>query len=289
MNKIWSISEFHLQSFITRREELQAHNASIWDLFDESDPQAEGDELPFDVVDGVAMIDVNGTIFKGASKFLERFLDVANPSRVAQEVDMAAGLDEVESIFLKIDSPGGTVAGTSLMADAVFAAREKKPVVAFADDCACSAAYWLASQATSIFANDTATVGSIGVYSVVPDFSKALEGRGIKIHVVRTGEKKGIGVPGTPIDDAALAEIQSSIDAINDRFVSAVARGRGMEEEEVRTLNDGGVFIGQKAVDVGLVDSIGNLSVVTKNIQEITSKFDVSKMEASVFFRLINQ
>jgi signal peptide peptidase SppA len=172
----------------------------------------------------------------------------------------------VASLMLRIDSPGGSVAGIADLADLIHQASQAKPVYAFIEDCGASAAYWLASQCRFVWANTSARVGGIGVYGVVRDFSKAFESAGIRTHVIRAGAFKGAGVTGTPVTDAQLAEAQREIDAINELFVKAVSRGRRTSIDRVRALADGRVHIGEHARSLGLIDAVGSLDQVVANL-----------------------
>jgi protease-4 len=103
-----------------------------------------------------------------------------------RDIRAAASDPDIGAILLRIDSPGGTAAGTKELADEITAAKTKKPVWAYVEDMAASAAYWAASQASRIIANETALVGSIGTYGVVQDTSGMAAMEGVKVHVIRS-------------------------------------------------------------------------------------------------------
>lgn len=212
-------------------------------------------ETRYELQDGIAVIDIAGAMMKGESLYSWFFGSPTIPQIEAQ-VRAAANDPAVNAILLRIDSPGGTVAGTSDLADAVFEARKTKRVVAYISDLGASAAYYVASQADEIYCDTDAIVGSIGVYLVVPDYSKLFEKEGITTHVIRAGENKGAGTPGAPVTDAHIAEFQREVDQLNEMFVEAVSRGRGWTVERASKLNDGRVHVGRYAVDLGLVDAV---------------------------------
>ena len=203
---------------------------------------------------GVALISIEGAITKGFS-----FFGGTDSVRAARAVKAAAADESVKSILLHIDSPGGHVAGTQELADAVAIAAKTKNVVAHIDDLGASAAFWIASQARSITANRTAEVGSIGTVATAVDLSKAAEAEGIKVHVISTGKFKGAFTPGTEITDAMLADLQQRVDDLNAHFLKAVAKGRKMNMEAVEKVADGRVHIAAKAKKLGLIDAIGSL------------------------------
>ncbi len=209
----------------------------------------------YPVRNGVAVIDIAGTLTKNPT-FMQMIFGGNTMPDMQRLVSEATFDNAVNAIMLRIDSPGGTVAGVSDLADSVYAARKRKPVYAYISDMGASAAYYVASQADVIYCDADAMVGSIGVYLVVPDFSKMAEADGIKINVVKAGDMKGAAVPGTEVTDTQLAEFQREVDQLNETFVDAVARGRGWSADRVSKLNDGRVHVGVHAKALGLVDGV---------------------------------
>ena len=164
---------------------------------------------------------------------------------------------DVGSILLHIESPGGTVAGTKELGDEIAKAAQSKRVVAFIEDLGASAAYWLASQASEIYANETAQVGSIGTYLAVRDTSEAFEKAGVKTHVIRAGEFKGLGMPGTKLTEEHIAYLQNRIEEVNEFFLEAVADGRAkLNIDQVRELADGKTHSAKRATALGLIDGV---------------------------------
>jgi signal peptide peptidase SppA len=224
--------------------------------------------------EGVALIELRGRMQKQQASLGESASTVA----VRQQIRAAANDPAIGSILLLVDSPGGTVAGTQDLAADVSRAASIKPVVAYIEDIGASAAYWVASQASQVMAGPTAVVGSIGTYGVVVDSSRAAQNEGYTVHVVRAGEHKGTGTPGTVVTPDQLAEYQAMVDTLNEFFVSGVAGGRKMDAAKVAELATGAVWIGQQAVSAGLIDAVSsfdgavqaarNLAVKAKQKQE---------------------
>lgn len=204
--------------------------------------------------EGVAILEMNGAMQKGRSKF-------GGVSTVDQRKYLRAAVadDAVRSILLVIDSPGGTVAGTQSLADEVRSADRSKPVHAHIEDMGASAAYWTASQARRITANRSAMVGSLGTFGVIEDTSGKAEAEGVKVHVLSTGPHKGAFVDGAPVLPEQLAEYRSLIEKLNDQFVQAVASGRRMSEESTRKLFDGRVHVAGDALSLALIDAVQSL------------------------------
>ncbi len=134
-------------------------------------PAAAEAPLPFELKDGVAHVRVAGTMIRGSIPWWMR--GAVSTSRLLEHVQVAADDKRVRSILLRIESPGGSASGIGELADAVFAARQQKPVHAHIDTIGASAAYWVASQASRVTAEPTAEIGSIGAYRPITDSSAA--------------------------------------------------------------------------------------------------------------------
>ena len=209
------------------------------------------------IAGGVAVINVLGPIEKRET-LLGYWFGFASSVRVRKALAAAVGDEDVRQIVLRFDSPGGTVDGLSDLGDAVFKARDSKPITAQVDGLAASAAYYVAAQASTIVAGRTDLVGSIGTKLVLWDMSAAFDDAGIKVVAIDTGEFKSAGEPGTEITDEQIADFRRLVDAFFADFVEAVARGRGMEKSAVRAVADGRVFTGPEARKLGLVDRVGS-------------------------------
>jgi len=140
-------------------------------------------------------------------------------------------------------------------------------VTAYIEDLGASAAYFVASQAGRIVANQAAEVGSIGTYGVVMDSSGMAAREGIKVHVVKAGRYKGMGVPGTEITSEQLVEMQRVVDAANALFIAAVARGRPMSADRVAELADGRVHIAAEALKLNLIDGIQTFDAALESLR----------------------
>lgn len=218
----------------------------------------------------IAVIDINGTMTKRGSSLSGSGSTV----RLRQEIRSAARDTSVGAILLRIDSPGGQVAGTADLAAEVRVANKQKPVVAFAEDLTASAAVWVASQAGQFFANDrTALVGSIGTFVGLYDLSGFAENEGIKAIVVKAGEFKGMGFEGTEVTEEQIAVLQEIVDETQAEFNMAVSEGRGVPLNVVA--NEwalGRVFTAAEAKSMGLIDGIQSFDETVSQLREqITS------------------
>lgn len=205
-----------------------------------------------------AIIDVVGPVEKRAS-LVGEVMGFASSERIRRGLEVATADDSVDTILLRVDSPGGTVDGLADLADAVFAARESKKVIAQVDGMAASAAYWIASQANAVFAGRTDLVGSIGIKLMLMDASKLAEAQGIEVIPIVTGDMKAAGEFGTPITPEQRAMFQGLVDSLFDDFLKAVGRGRGMALSDVKKAASGEVFLAGDAKKLGLIDKVQTL------------------------------
>lgn len=211
----------------------------------------------------IAVIDIRGTMTKAGSS-----LGGGSTVEARRAIRQANADPNVSQILLRFDSPGGNVSGTADLARDVK--NSQKPVTAFVEDLCCSAAMWVASQATAIWANDpTAMVGSIGTFMGLYDISKALDNEGVRAVVVKAGEFKGGGFPGMEISDAQVAEWQKRIDGVQKEFTAAIASGRNMTISEAEQLVTGLTYLASEAVGMKLIDGIKTFDEV---VNELKSK-----------------
>jgi len=209
---------------------------------------------PFAVIDGVALILVEGTLVNRLGS-LEPYCGMTGYDGLRTQITGALQDPAVKAIVLYVDSPGGEVAGCFDLADFIFDARAVKPVYSIVDGLACSAAYALASATSRIAASETAIVGSIGVIVGHCDFSAMLDKAGIKVTLIYAGEQKAAGNPYEALPEETRAEIQAEIETVYSMFVDRVARYRGLGGDAVRATQSRSYLAGA-ATGLGLSDIV---------------------------------
>ncbi len=222
---------------------------------------------PYDIIDGVAVLPIEGVMAKRANLFMQISGGVST-QLVARDLQAAMADEAVHSIILAIDSPGGTVDGTQTLANLIRQAGDSKPIVALASGTMASAAYWVGSAASAVYiADGTTTVGSIGVVASHVDISKAEEARGIKTTEIVAGKFKRVASQYGPLTEAGRESIQEQVDYTYSLFVDAVAANRGVTAEKVlQDMADGRVFIGEQAIAAGLVDGVSTLDALVAQL-----------------------
>jgi len=220
---------------------------------------------PYQVQDGVAVIALDGVIAKRANLFMQ-ISGGTSSELIGRDFKTALADPDVHSIILAIDSPGGTVDGTIALADLV--AASSKPVVALASGTMASAAYWIGSAANAVYITDATTVvGSIGVVATHTDVSKSQAAQGIKTTEIAAGKYKRIASSYEPLSKEGRQTIQDQVDYTYALFVDAVAKQRGTSTDTVLAdMADGRIFIGQQAIDAGLVDGVSTLDALVAQL-----------------------
>lgn len=205
---------------------------------------------------GNAPVDVFGSTAQGAySNNIIRQLKAANDD------------PKVKAVVLRVDSPGGGVVASDEIYEQMVAMN--KPVVVSMGTMAASGGYYVSAPATEIWANRHTMTGSIGVIIQFVNIAGFMEEYGIGANAVTSGINKDTGSMYREMSDDELAIWQGIIDEAYDVFVSIIAEGRGLDEETVRTLADGRVYTGKQALDLGLVDQLGNLDDVIQRAAEL--------------------
>lgn len=217
-------------------------------------------DASFNLVDGIAYIPMQGVMMKKDDPCLSMMTGetVCSTIRTRQMIRSANESPDVKSIVLLIDSPGGDVSGSFDLANDVK--NSKKSCTAYVENTCCSGAYLVASQCEKIFTNENATVGSVGVYTVLVDESVALENAGIKVHLVKTGELKGMGADST-VSDEMIQAYQDRVDSYFGLFVNKI-QNREFTPEQLDEIKTAKVFIGKQAIKVGLTDGIKTIDQV---------------------------
>ncbi len=193
----------------------------------------------------IGLIELEGVIFSSRS--------------IVQKLERLLESDAISAVVLRIDSPGGGVAASQEIYEAVKDIRESgKPVVVSMGSVAASGGYYVACGADSILANPGTTTGSIGVILEVPNFTELLKKIGIKFLVVKSGTFKDTGSPYRDLTRAERKYLQQYIDDAFGQFVDVVAKNRRLSVDEVRSVADGRVFTGKQAYELGLVDRLGD-------------------------------
>jgi protease-4 len=165
----------------------------------------------------------------------------------------------VKAIVLRIDSPGGGALTSDLIWREIELTKKVKPVVVSMGNYAASGGYYIACNASKIFAEKSTITGSIGVFGMVPNFATLAKKMGINSQQVKTNDNAADYSPFIPMDDKYRTLATESVEQTYKTFISRVAQGRKMTLAQVDSIGQGRVWSGEQAIKIGLVDKIGGL------------------------------
>ncbi len=205
--------------------------------------------------DRVAIIVAHGNIVYGRSE-----VGQIGSASLSKMIRRARTDEHVKALVLRVDSGGGSAFASELIRQELLLFKEaNKPLVISMGSMAASGAYWIAADADKILAAPTTLTGSIGVFGAFPTFEKSLAWAGVFNDGIGTTSLAGAGDPTRALPDNFSKAVQVSVEQIYQRFIHLVANGRNMSEAEVELIAEGRVWDGAKALELGLVDQLGNL------------------------------
>lgn len=209
----------------------------------------------------IAIVDVSGMISNGRQNGLLQ-QGMSPVADLHEKLARAAYDSRVKAVVLRVNSPGGTVMASEAMHDEVqrFRVKTGKPVVVCMMDVAASGGYYLSCGADRIVAYPSTITGSIGVIMQTVSVKPALERLGVEATTIRSGPIKGAGSLLDSLTPEQQEVFQGMVDSFYERFVDAVANGReNLSRDRVLELADGRVYTGIQALEVGLVDALGDI------------------------------
>ena len=227
-----------------------------------------GEEEKYTVIDGVAVIPVQGPLTKGGS-LLSFLFGGGSMRQIAENIKTALNDNQVNSIILDVDSPGGTVDGTEELAEMIYQSRGIKPIKAYTDGNMMSGAYWIASAADEIFiSGDTTMVGSVGVVGTHVDESEWEKKCGEVWTEITSGPYKRIVSYHKPLTEDGRAYMQSQIDYLARVFTeTALIRNRKLDEKKAAEVSEARIYIGRQAIEAGLADGVSAIPDIISRLR----------------------
>lgn len=226
----------------------------------------------------IAVIYANGDIIDGNEK-----QNVAG-DRFAKMIADVRKDSTIKAVVLRVNSPGGSVLASEKIKTELDMLREEVPIIASYGGYAASGGYWISANSDYIFSNETTLTGSIGVFSMIPDMSKAVNDKlHINITPVNSNKHSDMLSGMRPLNEQEVAYMQASVERIYDKFTELVANGRDKTVEEVDEIAQGRVWTGAEALEIGLVDKIGTiedaLNYAALSIEGVNGLQDVQIVE----------
>ncbi len=220
----------------------------------------------------VAYIPVYGVItVNGQSSFLGQ--EEATSEKLVKFIEDAEEDPLIEAIVFDINSPGGSAVASDEIASAIK--RAEKPTIALVREVGASGGYWVASSTDHIIANKMSIVGSIGVISSYLEFARLLENYNITYQRLVAGKYKDMGTPFKELTEEEEMILQTKLDKIHGFFIDEIAANRGLPREKVLEIATGEIFLGIEALELGLVDELGDQKALEKYLKEQIGLEDV--------------
>lgn len=266
---VWSIQHHFGIAGVARPENesvmLPAAGPARWETVDRGTDTRRPSGMFIDK--GVAVLPITGTLVNRGS-WIGTSSGLQSYEGIAQQLRMAADDPRVQQILLDINSYGGEAGGVSDLAAEIRELSQLKPVTALIADAAASAAYWLASAASLVVAQESSMGGSIGVVMTHQDVSGMAEKKGIKITHIHAGANKVIGSPFKPLSDSDKSTLQAMVDNLYEMFTAGVASYRGDKlTQDAAKQTEASVYTGQQLVDKGLADEVMTGRALLKQMQ----------------------
>lgn len=260
MNSIYAMEESALNKYLSIYD-----NAALHEAINKYAGQVDYKTYEVTYHGNVGVIHISGIISRHAD-MLASFLGMGSAAieNIAKDFQSLLDNDEVKSIILDFDTPGGAITGVNELAEIIYKARGIKPIKAYVTGMACSAGYFLAAACDEIIIDEMGQVGSIGVMRVV---SKSNE----KSVIFKSSQSPMKNVEAE--SEIGKAEYQAKVDYLASIFIDKVAKYRGITSDEVINRgNKGGVLVGAVAVTAGLADRLGSMDQLIIELNNINKK-----------------
>ena len=243
---------------------------SIYDYLSTiEEPKSESNNL-------IAIVNVEGTIVTGEASF-----NVAGSDTIVKNIRNAIKDDSVKALVLRVNSPGGDVWASELITNALNEFKSSgRPIIASMGDIAASGGVWVTTHSDEIWAKPETLTGSIGVYGIVPTLDGIYEWAGIQVDGT-SSTKAGEWDERLPMPDYVTNSIQASIDNTYKKFVTKVAENRKLSYKEILSVAGGRIWSGEKALQLGLVDKIGDLNDAIESAANIAGIDDFKTISYS--------
>lgn len=258
---------------VTKLNRIDGTTLGVVELRQEAMEGTSGDRPSrryYEIMDGVAIIPVHGSLAQRVWG-LDPWSGVVGYNQLDAKLEMAQNDDAVRAILFDIDSPGGEVAGCFDLARKIAGYSRRnggKPIIGAANEQACSAGYALLSACDEIYMPESATVGSIGVWTLLVDMTRNLAAEGVEITMIRAGDRKARGAWFEKADKETVAKLMAWVEATRQQFAALVAANRNLSVEDVLA-TEGDWFYGDEAGERGLVDGYGPFEMIFNRAREL--------------------
>ena len=214
----------------------------------------------------IYVIPLEGDIVESESEVFSGEENI-NVAETLEKLNIAKDNDKVKAIVLRVNSPGGSALTSDIIAEKVKEIAEEKPVYVSMSGVAASGGYYISANAHKIFVDRNTITGSIGVVSILPDFSKLITDNGVNIEKISEGEYSDL-YSADSFTEKKYNKIYNSNLKVYEDFLNVVSKGRRIDKEKLKTIAEGRIWTGDEAVKIGLADEIGGLKTTISSLAE---------------------
>ncbi len=244
----------------TPRPEFQAKDRTI---------EICGDKVTLDssyVDEGISHVPFKGVLVDGAGDW-EKWAGAVSHQDITADIEEALADDQVDAIMFHTDSPGGTVAGSFELAELIAAANSEKPCMALVEGLCCSAAFLSLSGCSMIYGSRTSELGAIECYLPFCDISARYREAGLEMDIIKPDQSvhAAAGYPGTSLTDEQRDYMKSQVTDLLNMYVTHLSEYRSQIPEDAM---DGRTFIGERAIEVGMLDAITTKSQALTDLRK---------------------
>lgn len=260
---------------VSKLNRIDGTSLGVVELRQEASDAMEGDRPArgaYSVIDGVAIIPVRGSLCQRVAG-LDPWSGCTGYNQLETKLEMAMSDRDVRVILWDHDSPGGEVAGCFDLSRKIanYSRRNGgKPMIGAINEQACSASYALISACDEIYMPETGVTGSIGVWTLLVDLTRALDKDGVEVTMVRAGDRKARGGPYERADKETVAKLFDWVEQTRTQFARLVADNRGISVDDVLA-QEGDWFHGDETMQRGLVDGIGPFEAIFERARALAN------------------
>ncbi len=225
------------------------------------------------VKDEIAVLYAEGNIVSGSNN-----TDI-NDRYLIKQIEKLRTDDNIKGVVFRVNSPGGSAYASEQIWKAISDLKEQKPVVVSMGDYAASGGYYIACNASKIYAQPNTLTGSIGIFGVFPNVQGLTNKIGLTFDQVKTNKMSDFGDISRPMNADEKVILQSYIEKGYDLFLTRCAEGRGKSKEEINEIAQGRVWTGKQALELGLVDALGGIEDAINEVAELTDITDYNIKE----------
>jgi signal peptide peptidase SppA len=261
-------------------DDFYAAEAAIMARAGEDHDEEESSRL-LQTVDNIAIVSIKGSL-TNTNSWINRYFGMTSYDEIRQAV--IEGLETAEAMMFHVASPGGRVAGMADLAN--FISSLPIPTVTFTDETMASAALFLGIQADHVYADSFSEVGSVGVILNYMDYTEKMKKEGVKAVRFRSGDLKQAGSPYFKLTDKETKYLAEQVDLYAEKFFGIVSEARGIPRPMLDSLEitSGRTFIGEQALQAGLVDSMMTFDGAVAKTMELAKKNVDKKRPGNVLY-----